>query len=156
MSASQQNHLIETSTQIGMQEQLDALTQIQLELEQGREVADWLEQHIDSLTQMIGQEALNAYPKIRDAATAKQIRIFYLSITQFIERLIHCLKWGKNDILETPEMPVVLEKKLYEVAFEKLKTIQPEQLPKEGIKQLENYINYLLESLPTYQHLSLD
>jgi energy-coupling factor transporter ATP-binding protein EcfA2 len=156
LSASQQNHLIETSTQIGMQEQLDALTQIQLELEQGREVADWLEQHIDSLTQMIGQEALNAYPKIRDAATAKQIRIFYLSITQFIERLIHCLKWGRNDILETPEMPVVLEKKLYEVAFEKLKTIQPEQLPKEGIKQLENYINYLLESLSTYQHLSLD
>ncbi|MEP0786237.1 GAF domain-containing protein [Trichocoleus sp. DQ-A1] len=156
LSASQQNHLIETITQIGMQEQLDALTQFQLELEQGKEVADWLEQHIDSLTQMIGQEALNAYPKIRDAATAKQIRIFYLSIRQFIERLIHCLKWGRTGSLETPETPVVLEEKLYKAAFEKLKTIQPERLPKEGIEQLEDYINYLLESLPTYQHLSLD
>lgn len=156
LNASQQNHLIEASTQICMQEQLDALTQFQLELEQGKEVADWLNRRIDNLTQTIGQEAFNTYPKIRDAATAKQIRIFYLSIRQFMERLIECLKSGDNDSLEMPKTPVVLDEKLYEVAFENLKTLLPERLPKEGIDQLDEYINHLLESLPTYQHLFFD
>lgn len=156
LSALQQNHLIEASTQICIQEQLDALTQFQLELEQGKEVADWLDKRIASLTQTIGQEALNAYPKFRDAATAKQIRIFYLSIKQFIERLSQCLKLGNNDSLDTPITPVVLDEKLYEAAFENLKTLLPDRLPQEGIDQLEDYINYLLENLPTYQHLSHD
>jgi hypothetical protein len=156
LSTSQQNHLIKTSTQICVQEQLDVFTQFQLELEQGLEVADWLDRRIASLTQTIGQQALNAYPKIRDAATAKQTKIFYLTIEQFIERLIQCLESGNNDYLEMPKTPIVLDDKIYEAAFENLKNLLPERLPKKGIDQLEEYINFLLGSLPTYQHLSFD
>ena len=73
-----------------------------------------------------------------------------------MERLSQCLKLGNNDSLETPKTPVVLDEKLYEAAFENLKTLLPARLPKEGVEQLEDYINYFLESLPTYQYLSLD
>lgn len=156
LSALQQNHLIEVSTQICVQKQLDALTQFQLELEQGKEVADWLARRLSRLAKKIGQEALNTYPQIRDAATAKQTKEFYLTIKQFLERLIKCLELGTNDILEMSNTPIVFDEKLYEAAFKNLKTLLPEQLPKEGIAQLEDYINYFLESLPTYPCQSLD
>jgi hypothetical protein len=152
LSQSQQNSIIDASSQICMQDQIDALTQFQLELEQGEEIANWIEQRLSQLIEKIVQEALNAYPEIQDTATAKQIRIFTLTVKQFIERLIVCLRLGYYDSLELPATPIILDEKIYKFAFERLREVLPERLPEKGIEQLEEYINYLIAQLPSYSH----
>jgi hypothetical protein len=155
---SQPESFAEAKSQQCLMHQMELLQQLQIELEQGQEVARWIDLQKSALAERLGQYALNAYPTIKEAASPKQIKAFYFSIKQFLERLSHCLIWGRTDSLKTTKTPVVLDDKVYETAFNYLrKTISEsdDDLPEEGIEQLNEYIDCLLRNFPQYQHISL-
>ncbi len=138
-----------------IQNQLNVITQFQNELEQGSQVAQWLDENSSVLARNIGQEALTQNLEVRNTASGEDIEHFYFSINQFLETLSHCLKWGRSNILENPEIPLVFNVYLYEAAFRSLEKLLPQNLPASGVEQFKTYVNYLLYKLPTYQE-SLD
>ena len=156
---SQPESFAEAKSQQCLIHQMELLQQLQIELEQGQEVARWIDLQKPALAERLGQHALNAYPTIKEATSPKQIKAFYLSIEQFLERLAHCLIWGRTDSLKTTKTPVVLDDKVYETAFNYLRKTLSESdddLPEEGIEQLNEYIDCLLRNFPHYRHISLN
>ncbi|WP_346291539.1 hypothetical protein [Sphaerothrix gracilis] len=140
-----------------LQQQIEMFRRFQTELEDGKIVVCWLdEQRSQNIAQVLGQSALDAFSDIKETASSRQVEAFYFSIDQFLERLSHCLTWGRNNILLNPTTPIVLADELYIAAFEELKSFIPGHLPNSGISQLREHIDYLIERLPNYQHVSIE
>jgi HEAT repeat protein len=137
-------------------QEIDILNQFQIELEKGKVMARWLDQERSQLAQCLGQYALDAYPEIKATTSPRRLEAFYFSLEQFLENLGHCLTWGRNNSLDKPVTPVVLDDEIYTTAFEQLKSLIPDHLPDNGIEQLKEYIDYLVESLPNYRHISIE
>ncbi|MBE9112494.1 SUMF1/EgtB/PvdO family nonheme iron enzyme [Nodosilinea sp. LEGE 07298] len=141
----------------GLNKQVEALKTFQSELEEAKVVAEWLDQQReDGMAEKLGKSALAQYPLIRRQASKKSVEAFYFTLGQFLENLSHCLIWGRNNSLVEPVTPIALDDKAYIFAFESLKTNIPSQLPPNGVRQLNDYIDNLLEFLPTHEHLQAD
>lgn len=149
--------LLEARSQICLGEQIELLIQFQAQLGDGRIVARWLErQRSQHVAQNLGQYALEAHSDVKGSISQRRLEAFYFSIEQFLERLNHCLTWGRTNSLTNPVTPVVLDDEVYVVAFEHLKSLIPNHLPDDGIEQLKEYIDYLVQNLPNYRHISID
>ena len=73
-----------------------------------------------------------------------------------LERISHCLKWGKCEILDAPGITLAVNQEFYEIAFEYLREILPEdkdRFTQIGTEQFNFYIDYLIERLPYYDHI---
>jgi len=148
---------IEARSQVCLREQIELLKQFQAQLDEGKTVAHWLNrQRSQNLAQDLGQYALDAYPKIKETISPRRLEAFYFSLGQFLERLSHCLTWGRANSLTDPVTPVVVDDEVYATAFEHLKTLIPDRFSNDGIEQLKEYIDGLVQNLPTYRHLSID
>lgn len=150
----QNQNLTKTTSESCVEEQLKLLSKFKSQLDQAKSLANWLDSKRESLAITIGQYALDCYPEFKETFSQQQIKDFSFSIEQFIERLSHCLKWGRYNVLDMPSTPIVIDDQFYETAFNYLKTVIPNHLPANGIKQLEDYIDYLLKNLSSYQHQS--
>ncbi len=155
LDRSQGDSLLEASSRFSLKQQIELFEQFQADLSRGKLVAHWLKSQ-KQLAQQIGQYALDAYPEIKEIASPHRLEAFYFSLEQFLERLEHCLTWGRTNSLEKPVTPVVLDDEVYVTAFEQLKTLIPDHLPDDGIDQLKEYIDYLVKSLPNYSHVFTD
>lgn len=151
--ALQQNHLVSVRKRACTAEHLAALTQFQAELRQGQKLAKWINQRQAVLSQQIGQHALDAYPNIRDAASEKQKKLYFLSIKQYLARICRCLQSGKYDYLDMPSTPVILDEKLYIKAFNFLQELIPNHVTVAGAEQLKEYVEYMVDNLSKYRHL---
>jgi molybdopterin converting factor small subunit len=157
LGGSQGDNLLEARSQICLREQIELLEQFQTELGDGKVVAHWLNrQRSQHLAQSIGQYALNAHPQILETASSRSLEAFYFSIEQFLEQLSHCLTWGRTNSIDNSTTPIVLADEIYVATFGHLRNIIPTHLPDSGIKQLEEFIDYLVQSLPNHRHLSID
>ena len=154
LELSQDDSFFEARSQECLKEQLEVLQQFQAELSDGKVVAHWLNrERSKELAVRLGQYALSLHCEIRESSTQKQIDAFQLSIDLFLERLGHCLTWGRNNSLDSSVILMILEEKVYTSAFEKLKTEIPAHLPENGISQLLEYTDYLIQRLPSYERI---
>ena len=138
-------------------QKLQLLQQFQTELEQGQEIARWLDKQRSSLAEELGQHALEAHIKIKQTISSKEVEAFYFTVELLLERLSHCLTWGRAKSLKTAKVPVILDDSVYETAFKYLLdlALNDDDLPDEGVDQLREYVDYLIQNLPKYRHTSL-
>jgi hypothetical protein len=155
LDRSQQHSLIEASAHFCIKQQIELLEQFQTDLDRGKRVAHWLMSQ-QFLAKQLGESTLNEYPQIKETASPRKLDAFYFSIEKLLERIILCLTWGRTNSLEKPVTSLVLDDIVYITAFEKLRTLIPYNLPDDGIEQSNEYIDYLIKSLPNYRHISID
>jgi Effector-associated domain 10 len=155
LDRSQSDSLLNASTHFCLKQQIELLEQFQTDLSRGKLVGRWLMSQ-QLLAQHLGEFALDAYPRIKEALSPRRLEAFYFSLEKFVERLTHCLTWGRTSGLDNPVTALVLDEIVYTTAFENLKTMIPDHLPDDGIDQLKEYIDYLIKSLPSYRHISID
>lgn len=101
------------------------------------------------------QYALDNHPHIKETASPRRLEAFRFSIEQLLERLSHCLTWGRTNILDDPNTPIVFEGEVYATTFQYLKGLIPDHLPKDGIENLQEYIDYLIQKLPSYRYFGI-
>ena len=125
------------------------------ELDEAREIADWIDKARKALSKRFGREALKKFPEIEDKISPDQVSDFCFSIYQFLEQIAHCLKWGRYNILDSPGIPLVLSYPIYETAFSLIKEAIDKDLPArftQSSRQLANEcIGYLITQLPFYE-----
>lgn len=156
LNASKSDSFATTQMQNCLQQYQELLLQLQMDLEEGEEVADWLNKGRSHIAQALGQHALSKHPTLKQATSPKSVEAFYFSLEQFLERLSHCLIWGRQNSLEFPTTPVVLNDQVYATAFEYLMEMLPEELSDGGVEQLQEYVDYLVKSLTNYRHISIE
>lgn len=104
-----------------IKKQIEIVKRFETNLEIGREASTWLSKNIAQLAKSAGKRALNRCPENKSTASPDQIDDFYFSIEQFLEQVSHCLSWGRYNILDSPEIPLVFDIHTYEVAFNLIK-----------------------------------
>ncbi len=119
-----------------------------IKLEYGKEAANWLNQNLIQLAQIAGKFALDRYPEVKNQANQKDIDDFCLTIELYLECISHCCSWGRYNSLDFPEIPLVLDISLYEIAFNIVKEQIPTHLSNAAIEQLQDYTDYLINRLP--------
>lgn len=130
--------------------QIEIVKQFEIELEIGRAASTWLDKNIAQLAKSSGKRTLDRCLEIKSTASTEQIDDFYFSLEQFLEQVSHSLSWGRYNILDSPEIPLVFDSHAYEVAFKLIKEMLPSHLSEEIIEQIKDYINYLIRRLPYY------
>jgi len=156
LNISKSDSFATTHMQSCLQQYQELLLQLQMDLEEGKEIADWLDKGRSRIAQALGQHALGKYPTLKQATSPRSVEAFYFSLEQFLERLSHCLIWGRQISLEFPTTPVVLDDQVYITAFEYLMGMLPEELSDNGIEQLQEYVDYLVKRLPNYRHITIE
>jgi hypothetical protein len=122
------------------------------ELEDAEKIADWINAKRKTLAKRFGREALKEFPEIEQAADPDKVSEFCFSIYQFLEQIAHSLKWGRRNILDDPEIPLVLDYAVYEKALSLIKEVIREQLPTRFNQKSRELacecIDYLTSQLP--------
>lgn len=125
------------------------------ELEDSNLVAAWINDRAKALAKKLGREALDSFPEIRHNLNDEDVGYFCFSIYQFLEQISHCLRWGRYEILDSPDIPLVLDHSVYEKAFFLIKECIENDLPKRfgqiGKGLVGEYIDYLISRLHTYE-----
>jgi hypothetical protein len=119
-------------------------------LEDGREASTWLNKNLFQLARSAGKHVLAQCTEIKSTASPEQLDDFYFSIEQFLEQVSQCLSWGRYNILDSPDIPLIFDSYAYEMAFSYIKKMLPTHLSDESIQQLKDYIDYLIQRLPYY------
>ncbi|MBW4472564.1 MAG: hypothetical protein KME27_23345 [Lyngbya sp. HA4199-MV5] len=134
-----------------LEKQLQLLRKFETNLEYGKQGADWLNLNITDFAKSMGKYALSQCPSVQKAASVDMIDDFYFSIEQLLERISHCLIWGRYSILDSFDIPLIFDQRTHEFAFSFFQeTIIPSHLPTEVRKQIHDYVNYLVKRLPLY------
>ncbi|MEO1295772.1 MAG: hypothetical protein AAFW75_08200 [Cyanobacteria bacterium J06636_16] len=87
------------------------------ELEESEKIAEWINNTRKNVAKRFGREALKSFPDIEKNIEPNKVSDFCFSIYQFLEQIAHCLKWGIRDILDSPDILLVLDYPVYEKAF---------------------------------------
>jgi hypothetical protein len=132
-----------------MSQYLKILEQLKMDLEEGREAADWLNENRKRLAKQFGRKALCSFPKIQANASDEEVSFFCFTLNQFLEQIAHCLQWGRYNILNSPDIPLVFDSKVYIKALEIIQKDVPPHLTEEARQQVQDCINYLIERLPS-------
>lgn len=136
-----------------VRQETEIFKQFQGSLENGREAAAWLDENLAQLAETGGRLALDQFPDVKEAASLEQVEDFNFSLEQFLERISHCLTWGRYNILDELDIPIIFEKKVYVAAFRKIKKRLPEHLNENAQKQLVSCVDYLIEVLERVEEI---
>lgn len=82
--------------------------------------------------------------------SAKGIEEFEFSLKQFLEQVEFSLYWGSYQILNSPEIPLIVDIELYEEAFRLIRKGIPKQLRPETTEEINKCFDYLIERLEFY------
>lgn len=117
-------------------------------LEDSRLGADWITNNIEMLARYASNSTIKRFPELNLSEQAADD--FRFSLKQFLEQVSFSLYWGTYEILDSPEIPLILEKKQYEAAFKEIKRSISMQLDHAVIIEIENCIDYLIDRLKFY------
>jgi hypothetical protein len=135
--------------------ELKALENFIQELEEAGRISAWIDKRRKAISKRFGREALKEFPDIESTIDPDRVSYFFFSIDQFLEQVVHCLKWGRYDILDSPDIPLVLDCRAYERAFSLIKEAIEKDLParfNQASRKLANdCIDYLIAQLPFYE-----
>jgi hypothetical protein len=115
-------------------------------LEDSRAGAEWISTNTEVLTKYACKRLQDHF--IRLDLSDKVIDDFRFSLKQFLEQVSFSLHWGTYEILDSPEIPFVLETELYEEAFRLMQKGVSKQLRPETLREIELCLDYLIERLP--------
>lgn len=121
-----------------------------IEILYGQKASYKLTNNRSQLAEAAGFFALGQYPHIQKQATADKVDDFCFSLYQFLEQISHCLIWGRNNILDCPEIPLIFNDSIYKDAFLFIKKHLPDNLMTYEKELIHNYIDYVIEKLPSY------
>lgn len=133
-----------------LDQQLEIIDQLQIDLEEGSDLADWLDINIQRIADKLGRETLKYFPAIQQQISQQELKSFCLSLRQFLEQIAHSLRWGRPDILDSPNIPLVLNHTVYAEAFKGIKIDFPPHVTDEAKSQFKEYVDYLIGRFPTY------
>lgn len=127
--------------------QLKILKSFEQDLEIGRESAKWLDKNLSALAKRAGNIVLEEYQNIKTDFSSDDIDDFYWEIEKYLERISHCLTWGKYDMLDEPDLQT-LPIYAYKKAFNYIKDNRiATSLSKNAQLQLKDCIEYLIQRL---------
>ena len=152
----QQEKLESASSQVCTKEQLIILSQFKADIEDAKKVAAWIDADLTTIAQAIGRFALRGYLGKEKALSDLENEAFFISIEKILERISHCLKWGKCEILDAPGISLVANKESYKAALEYLREILPkdkDRITQRGTEQFNFYIDYSIGRLSYYENL---
>ena len=129
---------------------LETLTTLQMDLEEASELADWLDSNSIRMAKKYGREAISLVSRIESEIPPATVKTFCFSVNQFLEQIAHCLRWGRYDILDAPEIPLELDISVYAKAFRLAQKDLPPHISEEAKSQFDEYIDYLVDRLPSY------
>lgn len=119
------------------------------DIEASRQGEDWLSENKEKVITYITEKILKAFSL--SGTSKKHIASFQFSLYQFLEQVSFCLHWGDYSILDSPEIPLILEFNVYDTAFHAIKEYTANaQLPHEVNQEIQSCLNYLIERLPFY------
>lgn len=117
-------------------------------LEDSRGGADWISKNMDLLINYASKNVLSHFPNLN--ASEKDVDDFKFSLKQFLEQVNFCLYWGNYDILDSPNISLVLGIEQYEIAFQAMKEAISKRLRSETIHEIEACLDYLTDRLQFY------
>lgn len=117
-------------------------------LEDSQLGAEWIGQNMQSLIRYASNIMLRQFPD--SSASKQEIEDFKFSLKQFLEQVNFSLYWGTYEILDSPEIPLVLGVEQYETAFQAMKECISKRLPSETILEIEACFDYLIDRLRFY------
>jgi hypothetical protein len=117
-------------------------------LEDSRLGADWITNNLEILARYASNSTIKRFPGLN--LSEQVVDDFRFSLKQFLEQVSFGLYWGSYEILDSPEIPLVLAKEQYEVAFQEIRQSISKQLDDPVIHEIENCIYYLLDRLQFY------
>ncbi len=124
------------------------------ELQETKEVADWIDGARKVMARRFGREALKYFPDLEESTNPEKIGDFCFSIYQFLEQVAHSLRWSRRNILDNPGIPLVLDYIVYEKAFllirEKICNSLPSRFSDESKNLVCECIDYLTDQLFFY------
>ena len=129
---------------------LDILNILQMDLEDANELVDWLDANRKRMAKKYGREAISHFPDIASQISQNTIKAFCFSVNQFLEQIAHCLRWGRPNILDNPDIPLELDVSVYIKAIQLTREDLPTYISKEAKSQFDEYIEYLVEKLLSY------
>ncbi|WP_155523609.1 hypothetical protein [Nodosilinea nodulosa] len=137
------------------QSELKILEDFIQDLEESAGIAVWIDRTRKALAKRFGREALKAFPDIESSTNPEKVSYFCFSIYQFLEQISHCLKWGRHDILDSPEIPLVFDHRVYAAAFSLIKDAIDRDMSGRfdaaSRKLASDCIDYLISQLPFYE-----
>ncbi|MEO0349770.1 MAG: CHAT domain-containing protein [Cyanobacteria bacterium P01_A01_bin.15] len=152
----QQEELESASSQVCTKEQLAILSQFKASIEDAKKVAAWIDADLAAIARAIGRSAINGHLGKEKALSDLENEAFSISIEKILERVSHCLKWGKCEILDAPGITLIVSKDIYKAALEYLREILPkdkDRITQRGAEQFNFYIDYSIERLSYYENL---
>ena len=156
--SSQQETLESASAKICAEEQLAILNEFKVNIEEAKRIAAWIDADLTTIAQAIGRYAVYLSLGKENTLSEAENKAFFISIEKILERISHCLKWGKCEILDASGITLVVDKAIYEDAFKYLKETLPtdkDRFTPKGTEQFNFYIDYLIGRLPYYENLQL-
>lgn len=135
------------------EDHVKTLKQLQLDLEEGNELAEWLDDNRKRLAKYWGRKAIAHSSEYQTQISREKIGRFCFSLNQFLERIAHCLRWGRANILDSTDIPLELNSQVYIRALELIRREEklPSYVSEEAISQLDEYINHLIGTLSSYE-----
>ena len=117
-------------------------------LEDSRLGSDWITNNSESLQKYAHNAVTQEFPELNPSE--QTIDDFKFSLKQFLEQVSFSLYWGTPEILDSPEIPLVLDIEQYESAFRSMKRFVPSRLRSETIQAIEESLDYLIDRLNSY------
>lgn len=140
-----------------LHEQINLLQQFQDDLKKSEILSYWLDkERTNGLEKKLVEHSLNENPAIRHNLSAKKVKALYFTVEQILERLSHCLTWGRKNILDDSVSRLRIDDEIYISAFKYLGTIVPDRFHPDAVNQLQGYIDYLIKRLPEYEKFDVD
>ncbi|MEM7578314.1 MAG: hypothetical protein AAF316_00420 [Cyanobacteria bacterium P01_A01_bin.80] len=130
-----------------LEKQLEILRQFEQGLEIGKKAAKWVDDNRHILAKKAGDAALSEYKDLRNSFSEDDIDDFYWELEKYLERISHCLTWGKYEIIDEPDM-LTLPVDAYNQAFRFIRDERiPQSMSQEVAVQLKDCIDYLMKRL---------
>lgn len=135
------------------EDHMKTIKQLQLDLEEGSELAEWLDDNCKRLAKYWGRQAVARSSECQSQISREKISRFCFSLNQFLERISHCLRWGRANILDSTDIPLELNSQVYIRALKLIRREEklPSYVSEEAVSQLDEYINHLIGTLSSYE-----
>jgi hypothetical protein len=118
-------------------------------LEDSRLGAEWIAKNMDMLINHASKAMLKEVSDLN--ASESRINDFKFSLKQFLEQVNFSLYWGTYEMLDSPEIPLVVGTDQYKIAFQSMKETVSLRLRSETIQSIEECLDYLIERLRFYE-----
>lgn len=161
----QKGDLENVEAQKCVENELQLVRRFKLELQEGKKAAIWLENSLGQWTRLAGDYALKRrilhtpLSKVFRKYSSEDNDQFYLALEQLIERIIHCLVWGRSTILDVLDIPIIFDWRISKIALRYLLrqarkdfNSSSTSLSQKSVDQMEDYIIALINRLPRYPH----